>query len=73
MSTVYSVRIPKRLREALNKLQDIDWQEELRMFLEQRVRSEYVRKQLEEAGKLRARMKEIGSAEIIREDRENAH
>ncbi len=73
MSTVYSVRIPKRLREALNKLQDVDWQEELRTFLEQRVRTEYVRKQLEEAGKLRAQMKEIGSAEIIREDRENVH
>lgn len=73
MSTVYSVRIPKRLREALNKLQDVDWQEELRAFLEQRVRAEYVRKQLEAARKLRVGMKEISSAEIIREDRENVH
>jgi hypothetical protein len=74
MSTVYSVRIPRQLRDALEKLNEVDWQNELRAFLERKVREEYMRKQLEEARILRGRMKHtVSSAEMIREDRENAH
>lgn len=68
------MRIPRRLREALEKLDDVNWQEELRGFLEQRVREHYLRRELEEARKIRAQMREtVGSAEIVREDREHAH
>jgi hypothetical protein len=72
MSTVYSFRIPKQLKDTLEKLSEVDWQQELRTFLEQKVREEYVRKQLEEARDLRSKMKHaVNSAELIREDREN--
>ncbi len=74
MSTVYSLRIPKALKQALEQLEDINWQAELRVFLERKVRLEYTRRQLKEARSLRARMKRrISSAEIIREDRKTAH
>ena len=74
MSTVYSVRIPKALREALENLDDVDWQGELRAFLEQKVRKELMERQLEEGRRLRSSMKaRVSAAEIIREDRENAH
>lgn len=75
MSTeIYSLRIPKKLKEALKQLDDVNWQEEVRAFLEQETREEYLRKQLSEARKLRAKMKQtISSADIIREDRENVH
>ena len=74
MSAVYSVRIPRELKEALEKLDEVDWQRELRAFLERKVRRKLVVKQLEEARKIRAGMKRrVNAAEMIREDRENAH
>ncbi len=74
MSTVYSVRIPKELKEALEKLDDVDWQGELRAFLEKKVRKELMEKQLDEGRRVRSAMKaKVSAAEIIREDRENAH
>ncbi len=74
MSTVYSVRIPKALKEALEQLEDVNWQEELRLFLEREVKHEYTRRQIKEARRLRARMKQtVNSAGLIREDRKNGH
>lgn len=74
MSTVYSVRIPKELKEALEKLEGIDWQGELRAFLERKVRRELMARQIAEGRKLRSSMKaEVSSSEIVREDRENGH
>lgn len=58
----------------MEKLDNVNWQEELRAFLEQRVREHYLRYELEAARKVRAQMKEtVSSAEIVREDREHAH
>lgn len=74
MSTVYSVRIPKELKEALERLSEVDWQGELRAFLENKVRRELMTKQLEEGKKIRSTMKaEVSAAELLREDRENGH
>lgn len=74
MSTVYSVRIPKKLKEALQKLDGTDWQGELRAFLEKKVREETMARQLDEGRKLRSKMRAtVSAAEIVREDRENAH
>ena len=73
MSTVYSIRMPKQLREAL---------EGLRRRLAGRTKDlprtkgqeEYMKKQMEEARTLRSKTKlSIDSAEMIRKDRENAH
>lgn len=74
MSTVYSLRIPKKLKEALQSLEKVDWQAEIRQFLEQKVRQHYLRLELDEARKLRTGMRRtVSSAEIIRADRKNAH
>jgi glutamine synthetase len=72
VSSVYSIRIPKELKEALEGLEDVDWQRELRAYLELKVREEYAKKKLDEARLLRKKMKRtIDSAKLIREDRDS--
>jgi hypothetical protein len=74
MSTVYSVRIPKRLKEDIEKIDNVDWQSETRAFLEKKVRKERLMAQLEKAREIRHKSKKtISSAELIREDRELVH
>lgn len=74
MSTVYSVRIPKQLREALDQLKHINWQDELRAFLEQKARAELLREGLKHAHKVRASTKRtLNAARMIRADREHVH
>ena len=48
----------------------IDWSEEIRRFIEKRLREYYKKELLKEARELRKKMKKISSAELIREDRE---
>ena len=36
-TTVYSIRIPKKIRKAMEKMRDIDWQEEIRKMIIKRV------------------------------------
>ncbi|MEM1627536.1 MAG: hypothetical protein QXV69_09800 [Sulfolobaceae archaeon] len=69
MSTVYSIRIPKKLRELMN-LVNVDWQKEISKYIEDRVREELIRKYIEEGRKNLAKMKNISNADLIREDRE---
>lgn len=74
MSSVYSVRIPKRLKEDIERIDDVDWQAETRTFLERKVRKERLARDLEKARDQRQKSKKIiNSAELIREDRELAH
>ena len=73
MSTVYSLRISKELKDSLERLDTVNWQQELRAFLEKKVKSELASRQLEEARKLRSAMKRVSAAEIIREDRKSIH
>jgi len=73
MSTVYSVRISKALKERLEKLHQVNWQNEVRAFLEEKVKEEMKSRQLVEGRKVRSAMKKVSAAEIIREDRKNAH
>ncbi|MDG6926767.1 MAG: VapB-type antitoxin [Nitrososphaerota archaeon] len=74
MSSVYSVRLPKELKKALEQLDDIDWQGETRAFLERKVREELRRKELADAKRLRDRMaRALSSADLIREDRDHVH
>jgi hypothetical protein len=72
MSTVvYSIRIPKKIKEMMDSINDINWQEELRRIVEERVKEEYKKKLLREARDLRMKMKtSVPSAELIREDRD---
>jgi hypothetical protein len=69
-TTVYSVRIPKEIRDAMEKIENIDWQEEIRKMIIERVRQETKRRLLEEARELRKKMKSSNISEMIREDRD---
>ncbi|MEM2156721.1 MAG: hypothetical protein QXW47_10665 [Candidatus Jordarchaeales archaeon] len=62
------MRIPKKLKEDMKKL-PVNWQEEVRSFIEGRVRAEKARLLVEEAKLLRDGTKKVSSAELIREDR----
>ena len=68
--TVYSVRIPVEIREAMKEMEDIDWQEEVRAAVEDLVRKKRKERLLEEAQKLRNSMNPINASELIREDRD---
>ena len=72
MSTVISIRVPRRLREELERL-GIDYAEEVRRFLEKRVREEKARRIRERLARLRSQIGRVEgnvAAELIREDRE---
>lgn len=74
MSSVYSIRLPKKLKEEIERLDSVDWQNETRSFLEQRVRKERIDRQIEEAIKNKKRMKiTLDVAQLIREDRHYGH
>ncbi len=69
---VYSIRIPKDIRELMKKV-DIDWSSELRRYISQRVRMEYRRKLLESVDKINRDFKKVSipdAWELIRKDRE---
>lgn len=75
MSVVISVRIPKELKEKLDSLRDIvNWSEEIRNFLERRVREYYKKRVIEEVHQVIERFPECptGTAvKYIREDRDD--
>lgn len=68
--TVYSVRVPKEIRELMKEMEDVDWQEEIRTVIEELVRKKSKERLLFDAKKLRKEMKAINAAELIREDRD---
>ena len=73
MSTVISVRVPRRLREELERL-GIDYAEEIRRYLERRVREERARRLRERLRRLHERIGRLEgnlAAEMVREDRES--
>ncbi len=69
-TTTYSVRIPKEVRETMEKIKDVNWQEEIRRMIIERFREEAKRRLLEDARKLRSRMKSSEITKMIREDRD---
>ncbi len=72
MSVVIGIRVPRKLKEELEEL-GINYAEEIRRYLERRVREEKARQILNEIERLK---KEIGkvdgnlAVEFIREDRD---
>jgi len=71
MSTsVYSIRIPKKIRDAMERMKDVNWQEEIRELVIKRVRQEEKKRLIEEGRKLREKMKSSNISEMIREDRD---
>jgi len=72
MSTVIGIRIPRKLKEELEEL-GINYAEEIRHYLEKRVREERAKRLLEKIESFRKRINVIDdnlSAKLIREDRE---
>lgn len=74
MSTksVYSIRIPVKFRKMMDEMEEVNWQEEIRQLTIKLIREERKKKLLKDAERLRTKMKDLKSAEIIREDR-NSH
>lgn len=67
---VYSIRISEEVKKMMECI-DLNWQEELRKVVEDRVREEYKKKLLNKARELRKKMKtSVSAAELIREDRD---
>ncbi|MCY0858833.1 MAG: VapB-type antitoxin [Sulfolobaceae archaeon] len=69
MSTVISIRIPKELKQLMD-IVNVDWQTELREYIQRRVREELMKYYLENSKSNLEKMKVIDNAELIREDRE---
>ncbi len=76
MSVVFSVRIPRRLKEEMDRLRDIvDWREEVTRFLEERVRFYKRRLALMEANKVLEKHPLLPrglAGELVREDRDSS-
>jgi len=70
MSSTFTVRIPRELKEKMKKL-PVEWSEEVRSFIEERVKQLELIRAIED-GELRAdrRKLRIDSTKLIREDRE---
>jgi len=70
MSSTFTVRIPRELKEKMKKL-PVEWSEEVRRFIEEKVKRLELMGAIEEielrVGKRRLR---VDSAKLIREDRE---
>ena len=69
-SEILTIRVPKELKEKMKKL-NINWSEEIRLFIERKIRSHELLQALTE---IRRRAKErrasVDSTKLIREDRE---
>jgi len=70
MSLTFTVRIPRGLRERMRGL-DVEWSEEVRGFIEERIKRLELMKTLEEVGsRAEERAVSVDSTVLIREDRE---
>jgi len=70
MSSTFTVRIPRELKEKMKRL-PVEWSEEVRRFIEEKVKRLELMGAIEEI-ELRAekRRLRVDSAKLIREDRE---
>jgi hypothetical protein len=70
MSTTITIRIPRELKEKM-KENPQEWSEEVRNFIEERVRNLELQRALQEIGSRAERRRvKIDSTVLIREDRE---
>jgi len=75
MSVVFSVRIPKKLKELMDECKGVDWAEEVKAFLNKRVRELLIAEYLKIAREVRKQLDKVPVSvdELIREDREREH
>lgn len=70
MSSTFTIRIPRELKEKMKKLSG-EWSEEVRRFIEERVKHIELVKTVEEVGsRAEKRQVKVDSTALIREDRE---
>lgn len=70
MSSTFTIRIPRELKEKMRRL-PAEWSEEVRSFIEERVRHLELMKTIEEIEpRAERRRVEVDSTALIREDRE---
>jgi len=70
-SVVFSVRISQDLRNTMEEMKEVNWQEEIRNKIEELVRDKNKERILAEARSVRAEMKGVVKAsELIRADRD---
>ena len=72
MSTksVYSIRIPAQFRKMMDEMDDVNWQEEIRLLTIRLIQEESKKRLLRDAESIRKKMKDVEAAELIREDRD---
>ena len=69
--TVYSIRVPVKLRKMMEEMKEVNWQEVIRTMVEELVKDKSKERLLAEAKEIRKDMKaEVSAAELIREDRD---
>ncbi len=75
MSVVFSVRIPKKLKKLMDECKGVDWAEEVKVFLNRRVREILMNDYLRVAKEVRKQLDRVPLRvdELIREDREREH
>jgi len=75
MSVVFSVRIPKKLKKLMDECKGVDWAEEVKAFINKRVRELLMKEYLKAAREAREQLDEIPVSvdKLIREDRECEH
>jgi hypothetical protein len=75
VSTVLSIRIPKKLREEMEKLKDVtDWRNEIIAFIEEKVKAYKRLRALQEMDKILEELPETPrglAAKLVREDRDS--
>ena len=75
MSVVFSVRISKKLKKLMDECKDVDWAEEVRAFINRRVRELLMENYLRVAKEVRKQLEKVPMPvdELIREDREREY
>lgn len=69
--SVYSIRIPIEIKKIIRETPDINWQDEIRVAVEDMVREKQKLRLFAQAKKMHDKMKKCCSAaELIREDRD---
>jgi uncharacterized UPF0146 family protein len=69
--SVYSIRIPSEIKKIIQETPEINWQDEIRVAVEDMVREKQKLRLFAHAKKMHKKMKKCGSAaELIREDRD---
>lgn len=70
MSSTYTIRIPREIKDRMRKI-NVEWSEEVRGFIEERVKHLELVKAIEEAGsRAEKRKAKVDSTILIRKDRE---